>query len=43
LRAVWIRIAQNPPSRISDSTCPVVPIVCWYLRRDNKRELCQTF
>ena len=28
LRAVRNRIAQNPPSRISDSTCPVPPTVC---------------
>jgi hypothetical protein len=28
LRTVWNSVAQNPPSRISDSTCPLVPIVC---------------
>jgi hypothetical protein len=34
LRAAWNRIAQNLPSRISDSACPVVPIVCKHARRD---------
>jgi hypothetical protein len=28
LRAVRNSVAQNPPSRISDSICPLVPIVC---------------
>ena len=28
LRAVLNSVAQNPPSRISDSICPLVPIVC---------------
>jgi hypothetical protein len=37
LRAAWNRIAQNLPSRISDSACPVVPIVCKHARRDENR------
>jgi hypothetical protein len=36
LRAVWIRIAQKPPSRISNSRCPLVSTVCRHARRKDK-------
>src|SRR4051812_12763939 len=37
LRAVSNRIAQNLPSRISDSACHVVPIVYQHATRDKHR------
>src|SRR5213079_2078712 len=37
LRSVWNSLAQNLPSRISDSACPVVPIVCKHAQRDENR------
>src|SRR4029079_7763650 len=35
LRAVRNSVAQNPPSRISDSICPLVPVVWRPARRDD--------
>jgi hypothetical protein len=43
LRLVRNRIAQNLPSRISDSTCPVLPNVCRHACPRREQELCQTF
>jgi hypothetical protein len=37
LRAILNSVAQNPPSRISDSTCRVIPIVCQHAARDTHR------
>jgi hypothetical protein len=42
LRAAGNRIAQNLPSRISDSTCPVLPNVCRHACPRREQELCQT-
>lgn len=42
LRAVWIRIAQNPPSRMSDLTCRVLPIACGDVPDVGEAEICQT-
>ena len=42
LRAAWIRIAQNPPSRISDLTCREVPRGYGDARGAVDGKLCQT-
>jgi hypothetical protein len=43
LRAAWIRIAQNPPSGISDLRCRTVPMGYGDAREVVDIQLCQTF